>query len=164
MRKHFCFFVVVQTGIGRESMASLTSGEWFSKADYTNFQSRRLLLPSSASPSQLSLDSLQDDSVRLCLYMQCSFQSSDWTSLKNQQFVDSREILRSCSLVRSAWLHYCLCHCGSLFWRWSTCSRMLSVSLGQQCFGCRRNGRWCLQDVWRPFWNFIFVSQQVLSQ
>ena len=73
-------------------MASLISGEWFSKADYVKFQSRRLLLLSSASPSQLSLDSRQDDSVRLCLYMQCSFQSSDWTSLKNQQFVDSREI------------------------------------------------------------------------
>ena len=72
-------------------MASLTLGGRFSKADYTKCQSQRLLLPSSASPSQLSLDSLLDDSVGLCLYMQCSFQSSDWTSLKNQQFVDSME-------------------------------------------------------------------------
>ena len=74
------------------SMASLTSGEWFSKADYTKCQSPRLLLPSSASPSQLSLDSLRDDSVGLWLYMQCFFQSSDWTSFKDQQFVDSKEI------------------------------------------------------------------------
>ena len=52
------------------------------------------------------------------------------------------------SEVRVTPLFLVLCHCCSLFWRWcSTCSRKLSFSLGQQCFGCRRNGRWCLQDV-----------------
>ena len=72
------------------SMASLTSGEWLSKADYTKCQSPRMLLPSSASPSQLSLDSLREESFGLCLYTQCSFQSSDWTSWK--QLVDFKEI------------------------------------------------------------------------
>ena len=61
--------------------------------DYTKCQSQTLLLPSSGSPSQLSLESLRDDSVGLCLYMQCSFQASDRTSWKKQQLVDSKDFL-----------------------------------------------------------------------
>ena len=61
--------------------------------------------------------------------------------------------------VRVTPLSLVLCQCGSLFWRWcSTCSRKLSSSLGHQYVGCRRDVRWCLQDVWWPFWNFIFVT------
>ena len=47
---------------------------------------------SSASPSRLSLDNLRDDSVGVCLYMQCSFRSPEWTFWKGQQLVDSKEI------------------------------------------------------------------------
>ena len=134
-----------------ESMAKVTSGEWFSKADYTKCQSQRLLLPSSASPSQLSLDSLLDDSVGLCLYMQCFFSVIRQDILEEStgcRFQANLAILLFISEVRVTPLFLVLCHCCSLFWRWcSTCSRKLSFSLGQQCFGCRRNGRWCLQDV-----------------
>ena len=60
-------------------------------------------------------------------------------------------ILLLISEVRVTPLSLVLCHCGSLFRRWcSTCSRKLSFFLSQQCFGCRRNGRLCLQYVWSP--------------
>ena len=52
------------------------------------------------------------------------------------------DILLLISEVRVTPLSLVLCQCGSLFWRWcSTGSRKLSFSLGQQWFGCRRNGR-----------------------
>ena len=43
-------------------------------------------------PSRLSLDNLRDDSVGVCLYMQCSFRSPEWIFWKDQQLVDSKEI------------------------------------------------------------------------
>ena len=62
------------------------------------------LLPS-ASPSHLSLDNLRDDSIGLCLYIQRSFRSSEWTSWKDQQ-LDSKEIhLQFCCLARFAPLY-----------------------------------------------------------
>ena len=74
-------------------------------------------------------------------------------------FQGNLAILLFISEVRVTPLSLVLYHCGSLLWRWcSTCSRKLSFSLSQRCCGCRRNGRWCSQDVWRPFWTFIFVT------
>ena len=46
----------------------------------------------SASSSCLSQDNLRDDSVGVCLYIQCSFRSPEWTFWKDQQLVDSKEI------------------------------------------------------------------------
>ena len=143
MMKHFCLFFVHGSFCSHwnqsVSMASLTSGEWFSKADYTKCQSQTLLFR--LLHLLHSFHWTVSETIQLDCACTCSVLFSHLTGFP-------RKLLLFISEVRVTPLSLVLCHCCSLFWRWcSTCSRKLSFSLGQQCFGCRRNGRWCLQDV-----------------
>ena len=54
--------------------------------------------------------------------------------------------------MRSMWLHYLL-FCVTV----AACFGGGGPCVAGSC-GCRRNGRWCLQDVSSPFWNFIFIT------
>ena len=125
---------------GKLQLQKIKHGKWFSKADYSICQSQRLPLLSSASPLDLSLDNLGDESVGLCLTCHVHFGHLSGHPGKINSVLIPR-ILLLFSEVYMTPLFLVLGQCSSLLWTWcSTCSRKRPFSHRLRGFGYRGNG------------------------